>query len=117
MTTQSALQTQIDNFGARMDKSFDELKLMLGTYENRLREMEKEGAAFRPILESRVDAAWRRLDEHTVEIKDAQKTSATALLVADKLEGIAKWMLGIFTAVIVATVIAIISGRFELIVR
>jgi len=69
----SVLQSQIDNIGSRMDKGFDELKSMLGGYDSRLRNLEQSEAGSRPVLESRIDAAWRRLDEHGTAIQDVAK--------------------------------------------
>jgi hypothetical protein len=111
------LQSQIDGIGVRMDKGFDELKSMLGGYDGRLRELEKSDASSHPLMESRLDAAWRRIDEHTTAIGISQKTADMALMVANKLESISKWMLGILTAVIVAFVVAVITGRVELIIK
>ena len=107
----SALQAQIDNIGARMDKGFDELKMMLGGYDGRLRDLEKSDASSHPVMESRLDAAWRKIDEHTAFIVAAQKTADQALQVANKLESVAKWILGIFTLVLVALIIAILTGK------
>lgn len=111
-----------------MDKGFDELKAMLGGYDLRIRDIEQSEAGRHPLLESRIDAAWRKIDEHGVElralasrvdtdIKAINTRADKALLIAERLESVAKWMLGILTAVITALIIALITGRIDITIK
>lgn len=68
-TQSQALQQQITDLGARMDRGFDELKEIMVGFETRVRGLEQREAGCQPLLQSRVDAAFRLIDEHSSEIK------------------------------------------------
>jgi len=103
-------QAQIDALGERMDRGFAEIKEMLLRYEERLRMMETREASYSPVMTSRLDAAWRKLDSHDGELGKIARTT-------DTLETIGKWLLGIVTALIIALGVAVLNGRIELVVR
>lgn len=113
----AALQARIDEIGMRMDKGFDELKALLGNSEQRIRQIEQDQAGQHPLLESRIDAAWRKLDDHSLELKSVNTRADKALLIAERLEMIFRWLLGIITATIVAILIALISGKLVITFR
>lgn len=69
----SALQAQIDALGVRMDKNFDEIKVMMHDFGERVRSIETKEAGCAPLLNARLDAAWRTIDEHGKRIKDIEK--------------------------------------------
>jgi|SRR3989304_5935014 len=69
----AALQIQIDGLGERMDKGFEELKAILRSYEERTRAIEQREAGCQPIITSRMDAAWRKLDEHETKFETVHK--------------------------------------------
>ena len=112
-----SVQTQIDSIGERMDKGFEEIKSLLGRYEERLRGIETREAGCAPIVNSRLDAAWRRLDEHSLQIKsladDVREISNSALL----LTTVSKWVLGIVTALVISFAVAILTGKIEILYK
>jgi hypothetical protein len=66
---QSALQQQIVALGDRMEQGFSELKTIMTGVEGRVRGLEQREAGCQPIVQARMDAAWKRIDEHESEIK------------------------------------------------
>lgn len=68
--TTNDLQRQIVNLGARMDEGFREIKEIVRNSESRLRDLETREAACNPIVNAKLDAAWREIDDHKAKIKD-----------------------------------------------
>ncbi len=110
-------QIQIEQVYDRMDKGFSDLKEMLTRYDERLRLMENREAAFNPVLKSRVDAAWNRLDAHSEEIKTMSESVSLMSRSMGMLESVAKWLLGISTAIIISMSLAVITGRVEILFK
>ncbi len=62
-----SLQRQISDLTARLDqvaRDVSEIKQMLRAVEERVRALENHEAGAHPLMESRIDAAWRKLEEH-----------------------------------------------------
>lgn len=99
------LQSQIDSLGRRMEKSFDEIKTIVTGFDTRVRTVELKEANRNPILTAKMEAAWRKLDEHDLMMKEFKKTveelknSINELMHTNK---ILKWILGILTVLITA---------------
>lgn len=110
-------QAQLDVLGERFDKGFGELKDMLMRYEDRLRNLETREAGRSPLVENRLNAAWERLDTHTKDIGALNDAMGKLARTAGFLEVVAKWLLGIVTAVLIALLVAVLSGRVDLVVR
>ena len=68
--TTNDLQRQITALGARMDEGFRELKEIVRSSESRLRDLENREAACNPIVNAKLDAAWREIDDHETKIRD-----------------------------------------------
>lgn len=52
-----------------MDKGFAELREQIALFDIRVRAMENQHAGCQPLLTSKLDAAWRKIEEHSIEIK------------------------------------------------
>lgn len=66
-----SLQRQISELTTRLDqvaRDVSEIKQMLRAVEERVRALENHEAGAHPIMESRIDAAWRKLEEHDKKI-------------------------------------------------
>lgn len=66
-----SLQRQISDLTARLDqvaRDVAEIKLTLKAIEERVRALENHEAGAHPLMESRIDAAWRKLEEHDKRI-------------------------------------------------
>ncbi|MBI4928315.1 MAG: hypothetical protein HY835_11155 [Anaerolineae bacterium] len=98
--TGKSLQAQIDSLGERMEKGFEEIKALLRGNEERLRSLETREASCQPLIQSRLDAAWRKIDEHEKEIETlteiAQSLRATLRVVTGVLvvlgTGVGAWL-------------------------
>lgn len=108
---------QIEALGERMDRQFNEIKEMLLRYDERLRRLETREAACSPLIGSKLDAAWRKIDNHEAEMASMRKNVADMAKVVDRLESVAKWLLGIFTALIVSLVIAFLTGKIDILIK
>ncbi len=65
----SALQSQMTDLGARMDRGFEELKTIMSGVETRVRALETREAGCQPLTQARLDAAWREIDAQEAQIK------------------------------------------------
>jgi len=66
------LQRQIIELATRVEqvaRDIGEIKQMLHEIEERVRKLETSEAGSKPLLESRLDAAWRRIEEHERRMK------------------------------------------------
>jgi len=120
----ATLQFELNSLGERMEKNFDEVKAMMNGFDSRVREIEKGEAGCQAIVTSRLDAAWKKLDEHTDSLKDIEKIVQDQLLIVSQLiesqkqiKDILKWVLGIVTAVIVVVVIGLATGQATVVFR
>lgn len=52
------------------------IKAMLQTIEERVRKLENNEAGMHPLMESRIDAAWRKLEDHDRRIELLAQTVA-----------------------------------------
>jgi hypothetical protein len=102
---QTALQVQITELGARMERGFNELKEIISGFEVRVRGLETREAGCQPLVNSELKAAWRKIDEHGTEIavlKELIKTQNDAIqalqLVATELkrtQALISWVGGV----------------------
>lgn len=116
-TSEETSQAQMDALGERMDRQFNEVKDMLLRYEERLRGLENREAGCAPIVMTRIDAAWRKLDMHDGDIDKLNDALDKLARTANYLETISKWLLGIITAVIISLIIAFLTGRIDVAIR
>jgi predicted phage-related endonuclease len=70
----SALQAQITALGERMEQGFTKLEQIMTGVEGRVRGLEQREAGCQPIVTARMDAAWKKIDEHEVDIKTLKET-------------------------------------------
>lgn len=68
-TVDASIQAQLNNLGDRIDKGFSELRETIMGYEARIRILENTQAGCQPLMTSRIDAAFRKIDEHTTKIE------------------------------------------------
>ena len=90
-TQTSVLQSQITALGERMEQGFNKLESIMTGVEGRVRGLENREAGCQPILTSRLDAVWKRVDEHESDIKKLNE-AITALKQTNK---ILSWLGGI----------------------
>lgn len=70
--TNTALQSQIASIVTRLDRMSDDItaiKTMLERLDERIRALENSDASAHPLMQSRLDAAWRTIDVHENRIK------------------------------------------------
>jgi|YNPMSStandDraft_1061717.scaffolds.fasta_scaffold04054_7 predicted RNase H-like nuclease (RuvC/YqgF family) len=73
--TNLSLQRQITEFSTRLDqvaRDVTEIKQMLRAVEERVRALENHEAGSHPLMESRIDAAWRKIEEHDRRMKSME---------------------------------------------
>lgn len=107
------LQTQINSLGQRMEKGFDEIKQIVSGFDARVRSVELKEANCNPLLNARVDAAWRKLDEQDQKMKEFGKTfDELEKTVAEfvSTNRILKWILGVLTALMIAYLVKLLVG-------
>jgi len=97
-----------------IDRGFDDLKNIISSYDARLRTLETQGASYQPLLDSKVTAAWKKIDKHEEDLVILQKTVTDLSFVVFRMEGVAKWIMGVITALVIAILIAVMTGKVTL---
>ena len=64
----TALQKLISDLSAQMREGIGEIKVTLKSIDERVRALENNEAGAHPLIDGRIDAAWRKLDEHDKRI-------------------------------------------------
>ena len=117
MITEQSSQAQIDALGERMERNFSEIKEMLLRFDERLRQTERLEASCQPLINSRLDAAFRKIDIHDVELDKLRAALSQLTKITGQLESVSRWLLGIATAIIVAVLIAFLTGKIDIVLR
>jgi hypothetical protein len=110
------LQTQIDELGGRMDAGFRELKEMFRDFEERVRVSEQREAGCQPVVQARIDAAWRKIDEHTSDIKclnDTIKAMTETISALRHTNRILTWLGGVLGGVMATWFLMQILGLIK----
>ena len=68
-SNQSFLQAQINALGETVSQGFAKLESMLNNIEERVRAIETAEAGAHPLINSRLDAVWKKVDQHESDIK------------------------------------------------
>lgn len=121
---QSMILDQMAALGERMDRGFDEVKSLLSVQDERIRALETAEAGCQPMVNAKIDAAMKRIDEHDLRIKTLYDLVTTQTnVLTDVSKGLAttntilKWVLGIFTAVMTAIIVMLMTGQATLIFK
>lgn len=107
-----SLQRQITEFSARLDqvaRDVAEIKQMLHAVEERVRALENHEAGSHPLMESRIDAAWRKIEEHDRRIK-VMEDIVTRL---DHSNRLMAWLGGILGSTVAIWLITQIMGLIK----
>lgn len=105
----NSLQRQISALSTRLDQvaaDVSEIKAMLKDVEARVRKLETYEAGSHPLLESRVDAAWRKLDEHDKRLDNLNQIVAKL----DQSNRLMAWLGGILGSTVLIWLVTQILG-------
>jgi chromosome segregation ATPase len=106
---ENALQVQINALGERMDAGFREIKEMLQPLERRVRDIEQREDRSQPLTQSRLDAAWRKIDEHSADLKALNET----IVQLKQTNKILSWLGGLLGSAIILWVIGQLLGLIK----
>jgi hypothetical protein len=98
----------------RIEIGFAKLEAAIKVLDDRQRAAENREAGNTPIMSSRLDAAWRKIDDQAVHLTELQRDLAQLTASVAALQNILRWMLGIITSLIVAVLIALATGHLAL---
>ena len=107
-----SLQRQIIELTGRVNQvacGIDDIKNMLKHMEERIRKLENNEAGTRPLIESKIDAAWRKIDEHDARIQTVETAINTILLSIEGLKQpikIATWVAVVVGGVIITWIVS-----------
>lgn len=111
-----ALQAQITALGERMDRGFSELKEILQGMDDRVRRLENNEAGCQPLVNSRLNEAWRQLDQHTNDIKalnDAFAKLKDTIAELQHANKILTWIGGILGSAVIVWLITQLLGLIK----
>jgi hypothetical protein len=74
-TNLSTLQAQLAALGETMQQSLQRVEINIQDINQRLRGLETREAGCQPLINQRLDAAWRTIDEQKTEIATVKKTA------------------------------------------
>jgi chromosome segregation ATPase len=80
------LRSQVEALGETMKVGFDEIKGLIRGLDERVRQIERNEAGCTPVMQSKIDAAWRKIDELDAKINEQARTTAERLQRLTKLE-------------------------------
>jgi chromosome segregation ATPase len=110
----AALQTELVGLGERIN----DIKSLLVAYEERIRCLERAGDKTTPMFDKRIELLETTTDEHQKELKrlaeliNTQAKSIENLKNSiDTMKTISKWFLGVFTTILVAVIILLVTGQ------
>ena len=103
-----------DMYIERVEAGFNRIEAAIRALEDRQRQSEVAQAGFAPQAITRLDAAWRKIDEHSAVMVELQKDLLQLTQSVDQLQGILRWMLGIFTSLIAAMLVALATGHLSI---
>jgi len=110
----SALKSEIEGVGKRVD----DIKEMLVAYEERIRCLERAGDKTTPMFDKRIEILENTTKQHEKDIKDLTALINTQAKSIEELKDsvnmmktISKWFLGVFTAVMIAVIILLVTGQ------
>jgi len=116
----AALKTEIEGVG----KHVDEIKEMLVAFDERIRCLERAGDKTTPLTEKRIKDLEDKTKAHDQELKDLTELINIQAKSVDKLtnswesqQKIWKWALGIFTVVVTAIIIMLVTGQATVIFK
>ena len=112
----ATLQNQLNVLTNRVEQGFAELKEMLQGFDTRVREVEKNEASCKPLLENQISAAWRKIDEHSSEIRTLNQAVAEMNVIIVELkrtQSILSWLGGILGSTLVVWIMAQILGSIH----
>ena len=101
----------------RIEAGFARLDSAIRALDDRMRQSEIKEAAFAAPLMTRVDAAWRKIDEHAAALSDIERDVARLVGTVNQLQSILRWALGIFSAVLTAILVSWATGHLSVMVR
>jgi len=109
-----ALKSEIVGVGKRVD----DIKEMLVAYEERIRCLERAGDKTTPMFDKRIEILENTTKQHEKDIKDLTALINTQAKSIEELKDsvnmmktISKWFLGVFTAVMIAVIILLVTGQ------
>jgi len=110
----AALKIEIKGLGDRID----DVKHLLVAYEERIRCLERAGDKTTPVIEKRIEILENTTKQHEKDIKDLTALINTQAKSIEELKDsvnmmktISKWFLGVFTAVMIAMIILLVTGQ------
>jgi predicted phage-related endonuclease len=98
----------------RIEAGFAKLEAAIKVLDDRQRAAENREAGNTPIMSSRLDAAWRKIDDHESDIKELRHEVAKLTQSVNQLLSVLRWMLGILSAVTTAILIALATGHLSI---
>lgn len=110
--TNTTLQRQLAELTARVHLvacDVGEIKTMLHQIEERVRRLENNEAGAHPLMESRINSAWQKLEEHDKRI-EAITQIVTRL---DHSNRIMTWVAGILGSTLIIWLITQILGAIK----
>jgi hypothetical protein len=113
--TAAFAQEQIVALGETMQRGFDKIENLLYGMDARVRAIETSQAGSYPLIESRVNAAWRELDSLKSEGVERQKCITDLEKKVSTMYTILKWLAGSLGGLAVALLWQILTGQIMLV--
>lgn len=115
----SILQTQINQLGDRMEAGFSEIKAAVSATTSTLNQFMLQEAAARPAIMKDIEALKLQNTQIVTE-QEAQgkqiKTLEAAVRDLQHTNKILTWILGVFTAILIAILAGVATGSLALVV-
>ena len=98
----------------RIEAGFSRIEKRISDIDDRLRNTEMVNAQFLAPTGTRLDAAWRKIDEHSAALSELQRDLAQLTSSVRQLESILRWFLGIITSILGAILVGLATGHLAI---
>ena len=99
----------------RIEAGFARLEISIKALDDRMRTEETRIAGFTPLINSRLDAAWKKLDQHQAEIDTLREDLQSLATSTAQIISILKWVMGLVTLVIGSILVALATGHVSIV--
>lgn len=108
-----ALEAQLTALGATVQQGFQRIEQTLLGLDQRLRGLENREAGCQPLINSRLDAAWKAIDELKADLlvlNNKQEADHVEIARLGHSLALAKWVGGVVSTAFISWVIAELVG-------
>jgi hypothetical protein len=116
MGTQT-FQSQLETLSQHIDKRFDDLQDGLTGLDERLRSLETKEASCSPLMLNRLGVTEKKIEQHERNISELTTVVMNSANSINDLKNILRWVLSVFTIILLAILSALATGQATIVFK